>query len=284
MSTTPNLLIPHIAAAQNQKEVTANYAFDKLDIGLTDYLAIAMPDATYTMSTVAGGEALGHLVFVFTGALTGNRNIVVPTNKKLYIVSNQTSGGHTITVKTPSGTGIALSTTDYRLLYCDGTNVVSLASGGAGATIFTGLGDVPGSYSGASSNLVEVNSGGTALVFTPRPYKFGGFVNGTFSASQVLAYIPVDEAVAFAADFTNTLASQAVLLAATTATTVFAIFKNSTQIGTITFTGAGATVGVVETSSHAAQSMTAGQVFKIVAPASPDATAAGLGFVIRGTF
>ena len=34
MTTTPNLLIDHIAASQAQKEVTANSAFDALDKAL----------------------------------------------------------------------------------------------------------------------------------------------------------------------------------------------------------------------------------------------------------
>ena len=36
--STPNLAIPHIAAAQNQKEVTANDAFDRLDEAITGRL------------------------------------------------------------------------------------------------------------------------------------------------------------------------------------------------------------------------------------------------------
>lgn len=125
MSTTPNLLISHIASSQNNKEVTANTAFDDLDVALTDILSMAQGDATLTLTSA---QALQHMVFVFTGALTGARNVIVPAGKKLYVVSNQTSGGFAITVKTPSGTGIVLSTSRYVLLYCDGVNVVSLAA------------------------------------------------------------------------------------------------------------------------------------------------------------
>jgi hypothetical protein len=47
---TPNLNITHIAAAQNQKEVTANAAFDALDKALTGVLPadFAAGDVTLT--------------------------------------------------------------------------------------------------------------------------------------------------------------------------------------------------------------------------------------------
>ena len=134
MSTTPNLLIDHIATNQNQKEVTANRAFDELDSALTNNISIAMGNADVTLTTAQGGQALGNMVFVFTGANTAARNVITPTSKKLYIVNNSTTGGFKITVKTPSGTGIDVHQTDGNvLLYCDGTNIVAVAGTG-GAT------------------------------------------------------------------------------------------------------------------------------------------------------
>lgn len=136
MSTTPNLLIAHIAASQNNKEVTANTGFDDFDGAITDLLTISMTTANYTMTTGVGSESLGHLCYKLTGAIGAARNLIVPVNKKLYIVSNQTSGGFAVTVKTPSGTGIALDSTAYVILYCDGTNVIALAaSTSSGGTI-----------------------------------------------------------------------------------------------------------------------------------------------------
>lgn len=48
--------------------------------------------------------------------------VTVPANSKLYCVINET--GHTVTVKTSSGTGIAVPTGTIVNLACDGTNVV----------------------------------------------------------------------------------------------------------------------------------------------------------------
>lgn len=60
----------------------------------------------------------------YTGALTGNINVIVPTLVGQYWVYNNTSGAYTLTVKTVAGTGIAVTQGKREILYCDGTNVV----------------------------------------------------------------------------------------------------------------------------------------------------------------
>lgn len=141
-SQTPNLKVTEVEANQNQKEVTINTGFVEFDGAITDLLSVAMPDADYTLSTGEGGQALGHMAFQFTGTITADRDIIVPTgNKKLYLVMNATSGslGYTLTVKTASGTGVAIPADDtqYTFVYCDGTNVVraSLAAGAGTGTV-----------------------------------------------------------------------------------------------------------------------------------------------------
>jgi hypothetical protein len=77
------------------------------------------------------------MVFVFTGALTADRHIIVPSSKKLYVVSNQTTGGFNLIVKTSGGSGVGIPNigsaspfvaSDYVVLYCDGTNVIPLTT------------------------------------------------------------------------------------------------------------------------------------------------------------
>lgn len=137
MSQTPNLKITEIAANQNQKEVTANQAFIEFDGAITDLLSVAMTDANYTLNSSEGGEALAHMAFTFSGTLSADRNIIVPVNKKLYLVQNNTTGGHNLTVKTSGGTGVAIavSATSYTIVYCDGTNVVVASSAGGSGTV-----------------------------------------------------------------------------------------------------------------------------------------------------
>ena len=55
-------------------------------------------------------------------ALSGVGSVVCPAQTKLYIVENNTA--RVITVKTPSGNGVAVPVNKTMLVYCDGTNVV----------------------------------------------------------------------------------------------------------------------------------------------------------------
>lgn len=130
-TTTPNLLISHIATSQNNKEITANTAFDDFDGTLTGGFTAAMADADYTPTP---DQAHYNAVFLFTGTDTALRNFIVPTTRKFYLVKNNTAGGFAVQVKTSGGTGISVLASDgYTLLYCDGTNVVLISAFGSGA-------------------------------------------------------------------------------------------------------------------------------------------------------
>lgn len=70
------------------------------------------------------GAELNRVSYRLTGILTGNRNIIVPSVIQQYWVDNQTTGPFTLTVKTAAG-GVQVAQTQRRILYCDGTNVIS---------------------------------------------------------------------------------------------------------------------------------------------------------------
>jgi hypothetical protein len=63
-------------------------------------------------------------VIVLSGALTGNRNLIVPNNGE-WIVVNNTSGSYTVTVKTSAGTGVEVAQSTSKMFLADGTNVIS---------------------------------------------------------------------------------------------------------------------------------------------------------------
>ena len=130
--STPYLGIAHIAAAQNQPEVTANTAFDDLDIALNAEASFALTDAS-TALTLTGAQMATGFVLKLTGTLTAARNVIVPATQRTFVVYNASSGGYAVTVKTSGGTGIAVPNASYSILYCDGTNVVQLTAGAAGA-------------------------------------------------------------------------------------------------------------------------------------------------------
>ena len=88
--------------------------------------------------------------YIFTGTLTGNRDIIVPTTVQQYWVSNQTSGSYTLGIKTAAQSPATTVSQGARaILYCDGTDVVdadtatiaipvTVAQGGTGATTASG--------------------------------------------------------------------------------------------------------------------------------------------------
>jgi hypothetical protein len=118
---------------------SAVYAFSVLSIDISG-------SGDYTLSVAE----LNKTAYIFTGTLTGNRNIVVPTTAQQYWVSNQTSGSYTLGVKTAAQSpAVTVSSGARAILYCDGTNVVdadtatiaipvTIAQGGTGATTASG--------------------------------------------------------------------------------------------------------------------------------------------------
>lgn len=142
----------------------------------TTYLSIAVGGTgDYTLSAGEQNKS----IYRFTGVLTGNRNIIVPSTVAQYTVRNETSGAFSLTVKTLAGTGVAVTQSSSGVVYCDGTNVlqstatgvstpVSIANGGTGSTTAssartalgaTATGDALFTASSAASGRSTLGSG-----------------------------------------------------------------------------------------------------------------------------
>ena len=127
-----------------------------------DYTVIAVGGTgDYTLT----GTELNRVSYRFTGALTGNRNIIVPATVQQYWVDNQTTGPHTFTVKTAAGTGVIVASGERAIMYCDGTNVLDADTAGISYPITVSQGGTGSTTAGGAL----VNLGGTAVgtaVFT----------------------------------------------------------------------------------------------------------------------
>lgn len=87
---------------------------------------IGMTDADYTLTANNGtSDEARKAALKLTGTLTAARNVVVPTVTKIYIVSNSTTGGFAVTVKTAAGSGVSVPNGSTYIVRCDGTNVVA---------------------------------------------------------------------------------------------------------------------------------------------------------------
>ena len=130
--------------------------FGQASVFVFDYTVISIAGTgTYTLT----GSELNRIVYKFTGALTGNRIVVVPATVQQYWIDNATTGAYTLTVKTSAGTGVVITQGSRGIYYCDGSDVVtadtttlsfpiSVAQGGTGAT---------------TAGAALINLGGTAV-------------------------------------------------------------------------------------------------------------------------
>jgi len=102
---------------------------------------------TFSNGALSNGK---NQVLKLTGTIAGAVNVVIPDSiEKTFVVENATSGAHTVTFKTSSGTGVTWAAADKgtKMIYSDGTNVVD--------TAFT---DLSSDYSPQLSADLDTNS------------------------------------------------------------------------------------------------------------------------------
>lgn len=149
---------------------------------------------------------------------------------------------------------------------------------------FTGLTDTPNSFTGQTGKFLKVNTAEDALEFTDAPTGGGsqyveltGFAGGTFENSEVIYSYRPTRNVDFPAGL---IGSSMFSIAAATASAVFSIKKNGTEVGTATFAASGTTATLAMASLT---SFTAGtDVLTIVAPTAADTTLADVTFSLIG--
>ena len=138
-----------------------NTNLDIIQQAIAGYVAQAVTDGGTTALTITDGSTATsvarNIVIKLTGALTGTSTVTVPDSvEKLYIVENATTGSQTVTFKTASGTGVNFTTTGYKFLYSDGTNIeeIGLTTSPAGT-----VGQVQYNNSGVFGAISEGTSG-----------------------------------------------------------------------------------------------------------------------------
>ena len=136
---------------------SAVFAFDFTSINLGGV------SGNYTLS----GAELNRIAYEFTGAITGNVEIVVPKTTQQYWVSNDTTGGSfTLRVRTNTQSpGVLVARGSRAILYCDGNEVVDAETGGISVPVAIADGGTGATTAGAAL----INLGGTSVgigVFT----------------------------------------------------------------------------------------------------------------------
>lgn len=188
--SSPNLAIVHIAAAQNEPEVTANDAFDALDdaSNLPVSIANSNADQTLTQAQLASGVQIK-----ITGALTGDKHINLPASiGRLFLFVNGTTGGHNLIVQVTGAPGTTVTippSLGVVALYSDGTNVTQLtATGAIGAPNFADQETPSGSINSSNTAFTLANApspAGSLLLVQNGLVLKGGGVDYTLSGANI---------------------------------------------------------------------------------------------------
>lgn len=125
MAESPNLAIDHVAASQNQKEVTINDAIDRLDNAYNAFTSIDMTsDVTLTVDAFTSS-----FLFKLTGTPTATVTLNIPANRRMFGLQNTTGQSVIVQVVGGAGQSYSLYVGQNTVLYCDAADVfVQVAS------------------------------------------------------------------------------------------------------------------------------------------------------------
>jgi hypothetical protein len=134
------------------------FTISRVDNVISNFTYLSMSVAGTGDITLSAAQQ-GYSAYRFTGILTGNRNVIMPTVAAQFIVRNETTGSFTMTVKTAAGTGVVVGTNESKLLFCDGTNVKDAATAG----ISTPVAVVQGGTGATTASAARTNLGFTSI-------------------------------------------------------------------------------------------------------------------------
>jgi hypothetical protein len=174
-----------------------------IEQAISGYVTQAVATGTDTTITIPNGSSgvARNMYIELTGTGGTNTNLIVPANKKLYFVYNNTASGQ-VTVKVSGQTGVSVPNGEKVLLVCNGTDVVNavtyiadlgsnslsvtnlvafsaiittLTSTSAGITTLSGTSANITTLSGTNfsatsltlTNALRISQGGTGLSATP---------------------------------------------------------------------------------------------------------------------
>lgn len=174
---------------------TTNTNWTLIEQAVAGVQTITMANADYTLTNLNGVlDEARNMVLVIQGTNSAIRKVIAPLNQpKIYIVSNQTTGGYAITIGASSGSIITVPNGTTAQVYTDGTNFYSSQTGSAGN--FTVNGDL--SVTGSSTETGNLAAAGSLYAYTAATstassisgttLTIGGTVTGAFFVGQTIS-------------------------------------------------------------------------------------------------
>jgi hypothetical protein len=143
-----------------------------LEQAISGYVTQAITDGSGANTTITipnGATGVARNMFIeMTGALSfSTTSLIVPANKKMYFVFNNTSGGFAVTVKVSGQTGILVPNGKKVVLTCNGTDIVEAHTAIVGNATMGGTLGVTGATTLSSTlavtGITTVAAGSAAL-------------------------------------------------------------------------------------------------------------------------
>ena len=141
-----------------------------LEQSISGYVTQAITDGSGANTTITipnGATGVARNMFIeMTGALTfSTTNLIVPANKKLYFIYNNTTGGFAVTVKVTGLTGVSVPNGRKVILVSDGTDIVEAHNAVSGNATVGGTLAVTGAttLTGAATLSAALTYGGVTL-------------------------------------------------------------------------------------------------------------------------
>jgi hypothetical protein len=242
-----NLGLAQIAPAQSAKYATSNTADGQIDAALTEVLAVEVDN---TNAATLTDEQFRRHFFVDIDPDTTPPDaavtISVPAIKRgLFAVRNNTAQSVTVTITGQSLSAPTIAAGAAALLSCDGSDVRAEGSGDNAAS---------------------------------SPYDFGFVKAATPTSSEVIGKVVVPRAMTLPANFSGAFGH---VDTNPTATFDIDVTDDGSSIGTISIATDG--TFIFTTAGNTAKSVTAGSVIRFVAPASTDASVAGIAATLVAT-
>jgi len=149
-----------------------------LEQAISGYVTQAVSTgADTTLAMSQGASATARNMFIeLTGTGGTNTNLIVPTNKKLYFIYNNTSSGQ-VTVKVSGLTGVSVANGAKLILVSNGTDIVNATTYYSSASLIT----VPNGGTGVAT-LTGVAYGNGTSAFTAAT---GAQIASAIGSSQV---------------------------------------------------------------------------------------------------
>ena len=156
-----------------------------IEQAISGYVTQAVATGTDTTITIPNGASgVARNMFIeLTGTGGTNTNLLVPANKKLYFIYNNSTGA--VTVKVSGQTGVSVPAAAKIALVCNGTDIVTATNYMTGATFpsptLTGTPIAPTASAGTNTTQIATTAFVTAALAAA--YPVGAIYTSTVSTS-----------------------------------------------------------------------------------------------------